>query len=1183
MKELYSRSEGLISSLFSNAPHKPKTASESQATNDASLAPSASRDAGPAAKPAAPKRNARAMDEDNYDDDDDEDDEDEPPPPKRMRPDPKDSPAPTRPMSRQPSAAVSKAGAPPTSAPSSQFRSPEEVRKALEEEQKAAEKAAKENFLNTFFTLENDRDAMLEQQKLDELDRQVENELSGPNATSSGSKQVMGPQQGTLSSANLGASSLALKHLIARVDANRDRVPASDAKLRSLMKEVRKNRSKWANEDRVGQEELYEAAERVLMDLKGQTEHATPFLQRVNRRDAPDYHKIITKPMDIGTMIKKLKGLEYKSKKEFCDDLELIWTNCLKYNADPAHYLRKKAEHMRKETARLTPLIPDITIRDRAEVEAAEKAAEKAAEREERERKRQLGDIDSDEDDQPIVATRGRKAPSKGAMKGGTTARKAPPTAPDQTQSPAPDISAPAPATGLVRADHLRADGEGSTDQPRFSTEPPGNSTPLPPNLPVDSTIDASHADVSEVEAAPPAAMDTNEEQYEEDEEYKVWKHVTKKERAQIAADRHRLFAQDRLNAEEPALLRTKAGMRRWVRLQKKLMGDLEGEEKVAEESHEPGVENATATGTLAEGMDIDDDSVLPDYYFPLSGVPEVNPRLKWTEDHEGNVVEHREECMHFFDADSFQCKPSLLTKKMESNMRQMQETRKIMARIGMVKQMQVQTQTYQNQFQKYEPEPFREATIPPTVVTDDGPMIAPGLMRATLQRSIGKIFYHAGFEDFQPSALDTVTELAIDHFSHLSTALKSYFEAPAVTTEEIPAEDQPFAPDVQDEKQWTTRYDMEDSILQTLQSYGHDLDSLTSYIEEDITRIGTKLSTHHENVKQYYADLVRPALDPTLVAYDGGASAFNDGNESQFIAGDFAEDLGEDFFGFRELGLDKELGLSSVSVPLHLLQSRINASQPTVGTGVVVQSDIMENPEPWRPVTSENIEEEIGLVQTFFKEKLDKMPGDPLIEDEDLPAKQRFPKPRLPPTGKISSPRKRPLREQQMMARKRRRMEIEAERERERENNEGGAGASSNSGGNGKTADSSMSASRRQSEAAPTSNGGANNGDANGIPDEDAAHEADDVSPSKPPPTAKSAAKPKLEPSSSSANNAKSGDPEKKGKGKGDNNDGAAAKGSSSSGANKGNNNGKAEQDAEGERDDGGMLGRESVPIAAH
>lgn len=35
------------------------------------------------------------------------------------------------------------------------------------------------------------------------------------------------------------------------------------------------------------------------------------------------------------------------------------------------------------------------------------------------------------------------------------------------------------------------------------------------------------------------------------------------------------------------------------------------------------------------------------------------------------------------------------------------------------------------------------------------------------------------------------------------------------------------------------------------------------------------------------------------------------------------------------------------------------------------------------------------------------------MVEDDDLPQKQRFPKPRLPPTGKITSPRKRPIREQ--------------------------------------------------------------------------------------------------------------------------------------------------------------------------
>ena len=56
------------------------------------------------------------------------------------------------------------------------------------------------------------------------------------------------------------------------------------------MSEVRKNRSKWASEDKIGQEELYEATEKVLSELKAMTEHSTAFLTRVNKRDAPDYY-----------------------------------------------------------------------------------------------------------------------------------------------------------------------------------------------------------------------------------------------------------------------------------------------------------------------------------------------------------------------------------------------------------------------------------------------------------------------------------------------------------------------------------------------------------------------------------------------------------------------------------------------------------------------------------------------------------------------------------------------------------------------------------------------------------------------------------------------------------------------------------------------------------------------------
>jgi transcriptional activator SPT7 len=96
--------------------------------------------------------------------------------------------------------------------------------------------------------------------------------------------------------------------------------------------------------------------------------------------------------------------------------------------------------------------------------------------------------------------------------------------------------------------------------------------------------------------------------------------------------------------------------------------------------------------------------------------------------------------------------------------------------------------------------------------------------------------------------------------------------------------------------------------------------------------------------------------------------------------------------------------------VPLRLLQGRMRAAiNPAGGEGgpEAAQKDLTE-PPPWEPVTLESIEFEIGLIQNFLREKLNKSEESYIIEDENLPIKLRQAKPRLPPTGKISTPRKR-------------------------------------------------------------------------------------------------------------------------------------------------------------------------------
>lgn len=45
-----------------------------------------------------------------------------------------------------------------------------------------------------------------------------------------------------------------------------------------------------------------------------------------------DYHTIITKPMDLGTVKQKMDNREYRTAADFAADVRLIFTNCYRYN-----------------------------------------------------------------------------------------------------------------------------------------------------------------------------------------------------------------------------------------------------------------------------------------------------------------------------------------------------------------------------------------------------------------------------------------------------------------------------------------------------------------------------------------------------------------------------------------------------------------------------------------------------------------------------------------------------------------------------------------------------------------------------------------------------------------------------------------------------------------------------------
>lgn len=112
-------------------------------------------------------------------------------------------------------------------------------------------------------------------------------------------------------------------------------------------------------------------------------------------------------------------------------------------------------------------------------------------------------------------------------------------------------------------------------------------------------------------------------------------------------------------------------------------------------ERHLKGIEDEDASEGASEGINGDateDEGIfLPDYYDALSLVPDVPWRTIWA--NEDGEVEMPDDTLRLGARGIFVQPKSELGRRLDSNIKQIQETRKVCNKISVVKQMQVQTQ----------------------------------------------------------------------------------------------------------------------------------------------------------------------------------------------------------------------------------------------------------------------------------------------------------------------------------------------------------------------------------------------------------------------------------------------------------------------------------------------------------
>ncbi|KAI0026324.1 hypothetical protein K488DRAFT_92843, partial [Vararia minispora EC-137] len=208
------------------------------------------------------------------------------------------------------------------------------------------------------------------------------------------------------------------------------------------------------------------------------------------------------------------------------------------------------------------------------------------------------------------------------------------------------------------------------------------------------------------------------------------------------------------------------------------------------------------------------------------------------------------------------------------------------------------------------------------------------------------RMLEHVGFQGASRMALDVLAGIMGEYLSNVGRTMRFYLDkySGAMTAEEI--------------------------ILHTLLEGGIASPAdLERHIHDDVLRHGTRLAELEKKVLNAFADLASGAgagaLDDDALFADGD-------DDDGFAFSALADDLGEDVLGLRAAGIAQELGLGSLAVPRRLLRGRARdgpkeerSEEPPLPYPL---------PPPFAPLEADEIEEQIGILRPYYRQRLAEM-----------------------------------------------------------------------------------------------------------------------------------------------------------------------------------------------------------------
>lgn len=240
-------------------------------------------------------------------------------------------------------------------------------------------------------------------------------------------------------------------------------------------------------------------------------------------------------------------------------------------------------------------------------------------------------------------------------------------------------------------------------------------------------------------------------------------------------------------------------------------------------------------------------------------------------------------------------------------------------------------------------------------------PRLTSECAREQVSWQVQTLLAHTGFEGGHAAAVQVLAQVASDYLMGLGRTLRLYSDR--------------FSRKL-------TPGDMLELVL------GGSAASLEAYVHNDIERYGQRLKEWlrkmHAALREQLQSLGGTVDDMDLLARDGEALAL----------GHFAAGLGDDFFGFRELGLDAELGITHLAVPSRLFFGGHTVHQ-TVAGGIDEAAPTYTPPSPPPVLTRAAVPAQIGLLRAWY---LSEMGSDATLPDQ-VPERPRY---KVPTNGKL-------------------------------------------------------------------------------------------------------------------------------------------------------------------------------------